>query len=54
MCSFDLNIHLFMMMLIFLSEMISFHVSFTVRAVSSVLMTFFHIFSQMRSFTALI
>ena len=45
MCSFDLNIYLFMTMLTFLNRMISFHILFTVKAVSSVLMTFFHISS---------
>ena len=53
MCNFDLNIHLLMTMLTFLSEMISFHVLFTAKMVSSVLMTFFHIFFQTESFTAL-
>ena len=54
MCSFDLNTYLFMMMLTFLNEMISFYVSFTARTVSSALITFFYISSQMRSFTTLI
>ena len=53
MCNFDLNIHLLMMMLTFLNEMISFHISFTARVMSSVLITFFHISSQTESFTAL-
>jgi len=51
-CSLNLNIYLLITMLISLNETVSSQMSFTASAVSSVLMTFFYIFSQIESLTA--
>jgi len=51
-CSLNLNIYLLITMLISLNETVSSQMSFTTSAVSSVLMTFFYIFSQIESLTA--
>ncbi len=50
--SLNLNTYLLIIMLISLNETVSFQMSFTVNAVSSTLMMFFYIFSQIKSLTA--
>ncbi len=51
MCSLNLNTYLLIIMLIFLNETVSSQISFTVNVVSSALITFFYISSQIKSFT---
>ncbi len=51
-CSLSLNTYLLITMLIFLNRTIFFQISFTVNAVSSTLIMFFYISSQIKSLTA--
>ena len=51
-CSLNLNIYLLITMLISFNRTVSSQISFTVSAVSSALLTFFYIFSQIKFLTA--
>ncbi len=51
-CSLSLNTYLLITILIFLNRTIFFQISFTVNAVSSTLIMFFYISSQIKSLTA--
>ncbi len=51
-CSLSLNTYLLITMLISFNETVSSQMSFTANAVSSTLITFFHISSQIKSLTA--